>query len=248
MDTSNPNKHPIRGSQPDPRTRTHCQLQSASPPTQYRTRSVSSRPQSAASQSVSPQSVPFQSAPPQTQSVSELSEAAKRAIDPTQQMTDVVATIGTTEVHRSNLRRLLIGQLSTRDMWFNAEVINFYLARLMDRANAYRDLPKLYCFSSQFVKSTNPNSWARRVNLFNMYLILLTMCVNLLHWVLGAVSPTNQTIIYYNSMYGKGEAVRAKILRFLQVRFHTQTGRPMNITEWISKDEKSVPQQTNTID
>ena len=49
-------------------------------------------------------------------------------------------------------------------------------------------------------------------------------------------------------MYGNGEAFWAKIFRFLQVRFHTQTGHPLNITEWISMDEKSVPRQTNTID
>ena len=149
MDTSNPNKQPNRGSQPDPRTRPHRQSQSAPPPTQYRTWSVSSPPQSAAPQSIPPQSVPPQSASPQTQSVSELSEAAQRAIDPTQPMTDVVATIGTTEVHRCNLR-LLIGQSSTRDMWLDDKVINFYLARLMERANAHRNLSKLYCFSSQF--------------------------------------------------------------------------------------------------
>ena len=108
MDITNPNNQPIRGSQPDPRTRTYRQSQSAPPPTQYRTRSVSSPPQSAAPQSIFAQSVPPQSAPPQTQSVSKLSEAAQRAIDSTQPMTDVVATIGTTEVHRCNLRRLLI--------------------------------------------------------------------------------------------------------------------------------------------
>ena len=104
MDTSNPYKQPIRGSQPDPRTRPHRQSHSAPTPTQYRTRSVSPPPQSAAPQSIPPLSMPPHSAPPQTQSVSELSETAQRAIDPTQPMTDVVATIGTTEVHRSNLR------------------------------------------------------------------------------------------------------------------------------------------------
>ena len=248
MDTTNPNKQPIRGSQPDPRTRPNRQSQSAPPPTQYRTRSVSPPLQSAAPQSIPPQSVPPQSAPPQTQSVSELSEAAQRAIDPSQPMTDVVATIGTTKVHRNNLRRLLIGQSSTEDMWLDDEVINFYLACLMDRANAHRNLPKLYCFSSQFFQSINPNSWARRVNPFNMDLILFPVCVNSLHWVLVAVSPTNKTIIYYDSTYGNGEAVRAKILRFLKVRFHTQTGQPLNVTEWTSKDEKSLPRQTNNID
>ena len=106
----------------------------------------------------------FQSALFQTQSVSKLSEAAQRAIDPTLPRTDVVAKIGTTEVHRSKLRRLFIGQSLTLDMWLDTVVINFYLDRLMDKANAHRELFKLYCFSSPFFQSTNPNSLARRVN------------------------------------------------------------------------------------
>ena len=113
--------------------------------------------------------------------MSKLSEVAQRAIDPTHSMTDVVATIGKTEVHRSNLRRLLIGQSSTKDMWLDDEVINFYLARLMDRANADCNLPKPYCLSSQFFESSNPNSWDLRVNLFKMDLILFLVCVNSVH-------------------------------------------------------------------
>ena len=76
-----------------------------------------------------------------------------------------------------------------------------------------------------------------------MELILFLVCVNSLYWVLVAVSATNKTIIYYDSMYGNGEAVRAKIFQFLQVRFHTKTGQPLNITEWIFKDEKSVTRE-----
>ena len=49
-------------------------------------------------------------------------------------------------------------------------------------------------------------------------------------------------------MYGNGEVVRAKILQFLQVRFQSQTNHPLNVTEWTSKDGKSVSRQTNAID
>ena len=215
MDTTNPNKQPISGSQTDPRTRPHRQSQSAPLPTQSLTRSVSPPPQSAAPQSVPPQSVPPQSVPPQ--SVSELSVTAQHAIDPTKLMSDVVATIGTTEVLRGNLRQLLIKQSSSRKMWLDDDVINFYLVRLMNRANANRDLPKLYCYSSQFFQSINPNSCARRVNLFNIDLLLFPVCVNSVQWVLVAVSSTNNKIIYYASLYYNGNAVRAKILRFLKV-------------------------------
>ena len=81
-----------------------------------------------------------------------------------------------------------------------------------------------------------------------MDLLLFPVCVNSVHWVLVAVSPTNKTVIYYDSMYGNGNALRAKILQFLKVRFQTQTGQPLNVTEWTSKEEKSISRQTNTID
>ena len=163
MDTTNPNKQPIRGSQTDSRTRSRRLAQSVIP--------QSVTPQSEAHQSVSPQSeapqtVSPQSASPQTQShlenlqsksvppqsVQELSEAAKRAIDPTASMTDVVAQSGRNLVARKNLRRLLNGQ-KTKEMWLDDEVINCYFGHLMAHANANRDLPKLYCFTSHFFES-----------------------------------------------------------------------------------------------
>ena len=132
-------------------------------------------------------SVPLQSVP--IQSISELSEAAQRAIDPNAPMTDIVIQIGRCSVSRENLRRLLNGQKDVKQMYLDDELINFYFARLMDRANTNPSLPKLYCFVTHLLESANPNTWARTVNLFKMELILFPVLINKTHWVLVAVSP-----------------------------------------------------------
>ena len=186
MDT-NPNKQPIRGSQPDPRTRFHRKAQSVIP--------QSVTPQSEAHQSVSPQSEPSQtvspqSASPQTQShlenpqsksvspqtVQKLSEAAQRAIDPTGSMTDVVAQSGRNLVACKILRRLLNSQ-ETKEMWHDDEVINCYFGHLMARANTNRDFPKLCCFTSHFFESAFPDLCARNEKLFDMDVILIPLNV-----------------------------------------------------------------------
>ena len=127
MDTTNPNKQPICGSQPDPRTRSFRQAQSVIPQSVTPQSDVNQSvfPQSEPSQTVSPRSASFQTQShlenPHTksvfpQSVQELSEAAKRAIDPTASMTDVVAQSGRNLVARKNLRRLLNSQKNKRNV------------------------------------------------------------------------------------------------------------------------------------
>ena len=116
-------------------------------------------------QSASPQTQShlenFQSKSVSYQSVQKLSEAAKRAINPTASMTDVVAQSGRNLVARKNLRRLLNSQ-ETKEMWLDDEVINCYFGQQMARANSNRDLPKLYCFTSHFFESAFPDLCARK--------------------------------------------------------------------------------------
>lgn len=134
--------------------------------------SVSSSPQSQ-TQSVAPQSQsdPPQPVGPQTQSVppqlvalqtqSEFFEVAKWAINPNEHPGENVVQMQGAAITRSNIRRLLNGQLQ-EDMYLDDEVIHFFFARLMERANAYPTiLPKTYCFSTQFMISQFRNNWKK---------------------------------------------------------------------------------------
>ena len=137
------------------------------------------------------------------QSVQELSEAAKRAIDPTASMTDIVAQSGRNLVARKKLRRLLNSR-ETKEMWLDDEVINCYFGHLMARANANRDLPKLYCFTSHIFESAFPDLCARKEKRFDMDVILIQVNVIKSHCVLVSVFPSKKTIIFYDLMYGCG--------------------------------------------
>ena len=172
------------------------------------------------SHSVNPQ---YQSVYPQ--SVQELSEAAKHAIDPTASLTDVVARSGRNLVARKNLRRLLNRQ-ETKEMWLDDEVFNCYFGHLMARANANRDLPKIYCFTSHFFESACPDLWARKEKLFDMDVILIPVIVIKSHWVLVSVFPSKKTIIFYDSMYGCGFEVLMKILQIFENRCQKETACP----------------------
>ena len=125
------------------------------------------------------------------QSVQELSEAAKRAINPTASMRDVVAQSGRNLIARKNLRRLLNGQ-ETKEMWLDDEVINCYFGQLMARANANRDLFKLYCFTSHLFKFASPDLCARKDKIFDMDVILIPVNVTKSHWVLVSVFPSKK--------------------------------------------------------
>ena len=162
-------------------------------------------------------------------------------------MTDVVAQSGRNLVARKNLRRLLNGQ-ETKEMWLDDEVINCYFGHLMARANANRDLSKLYCFTSHFFESACPDLWARKEKLFDMNVILIPVIVNKSHWVLVSVFPSKKTIIFYDSMYGCGFEVLMKILQIFEKRFQKETGHLPIGDEWSLKDERSIPRQSNSFD
>ena len=138
-------------------------------------------------------------------------------------MTDVVAQSGRNLVARTNLRRLLNGQ-ETKEMWLDDEVINCYFGNLMARANANRDLPKLYCFTSHFFESALTDLCARKEKLFDMDVILISVNVIKSHWVLVSVFPSKKTIIFYDSMYGCRFEVLMKILQIFEKRCQKQTG------------------------
>ena len=219
-------------------------------------------PQSATpqTQSVTPQSV---SEPPQSRSVSrqtqtssvthqtrtgpELSEAAARAVDPSLDLWEHAVEIGRTPITRKNLRRLLNGQ-KVKDMWLDDEVIDFYFARLSERAIRNPILPKILCYSTQFSKSRNRDNWASKISVFDKDIVLIPMLVHSNHWVLVAFFPLIKTVIYYDSRHNEGMTVREEVLNFFKSRFHKETGSPASDSEWKSVDEPDVPRQSNSID
>ena len=116
-------------------------------------------------------------------SIRTLSVAAQKAIGQNGAPGDIVLDMQGASITRANLQRLLNSQ-SSEDMMIDDEIINFWCARLMERANAPgSNLPKTYCFSTHLTKSSERFNWARRIKLFDMELVLFPIHVSALkHW------------------------------------------------------------------
>jgi Ulp1 family protease len=57
-------------------------------------------------------------------------------------------------------------------MWLDDEIINFYFARLMDRAASNPNLPTIRCFTLQFFDSLNRENWASKDKVFDKDIVL----------------------------------------------------------------------------
>jgi sentrin-specific protease 1 len=132
-------------------------------------------------------------------------------------------------------------------MWLDDEIINFYFARLMDRAANNPNLPTIRCFTSQFFNSPNRDNWASKDKVFDKHLVLIPISSHH-HWFLVVFFPQTKTAIYYDSLHNDGTTVRTQVLEFFQTRFPKETGASSNDFEWKSVDEVDVPTQSNSYD
>ena len=184
----------------------------------------------------------------QTQTGAELTKAAEHAVDPSLKLTEHAVVIQRTPITRGNLRRLLNNQ-KPKDMYLDDEIINFYFARLMDRAERHPTLPKIHCYLTQFFESTKRENWASKVTVFDKDIVLIPILIKAIdHWVLVAFFPLIKTVIYYDSLHKDGTSIRKQVLQFFKTRFPKETGSASDDSEWKSVDEPHVPKQENGFD
>ena len=184
----------------------------------------------------------------QTQTGAELTEAAEHAVDPSLKLKEHAVVIQRTPITRGNLRRLLNNQ-KPKDMYLDDEIINFYFARLMDRAERHPTLPKIHCYLTQFFESTKRENWASKVTVFDKDIVLIPILIKAIdHWVLVAFFPLIKTAIYYDSLHKDGTSIRKQVLQFFKTRFPNETGSASDDSEWKSVDEPHVPKQENGFD
>ena len=169
------------------------------------TNTVGSRTESVGSPSDTVDSPQTQSVPTQAQSVaprtqsgamlsqshSGLSALAQWAINPDLPSGDNVVQM---QERRSPVRTFVAFSMdrATEDMYLDDEVIHFYFARLMERANAHPTiLPKTYCFSTQFMLSKLRNQWKKNINFLDFDLILFPIhLITSNHWVFSCIPQT----------------------------------------------------------
>ncbi|RSH89458.1 Smt3-specific protease [Saitozyma podzolica] len=147
--------------------------------------------------------------------------------------------------------------------WLNDEVINFYGALLLQRANtnlANDGTPKvkLHVFSSYFyTKVASPQGhsavkrWTKKVDLFDQDMFVFPINVQGLHWTAGVVDLRKKRIEYYDSM-GDFGGIKDRyfdvVRKYLDAEHTVKKGKPFDFEGWEDAFNSDSPQQDNGSD
>ena len=155
--------------------------------------------------------------------VKPVSKEWQDTIDSKLAIRDVSATISNeNSLTRRDLAMLLPAQGAPQHHgWLNDEVVNTYLARILDeqhKEDGYQKkkgkIPRVHAFNSQFMVTIAEKGyegvrrWAKRMEIEGDKLMsteqILFPCCDNLHWTLVAVQPQTKTIRYLDSLHGQG--------------------------------------------
>ncbi|XP_075616843.1 sentrin-specific protease 2 isoform X2 [Balearica regulorum gibbericeps] len=138
--------------------------------------------------------------------------------------------------------------------WLNDEVINFYMALLVER-NKKEGYPAVYAFSTFFYPKLVSGGykavrrWTRGVDLFKQDLILVPIHLRV-HWALVVIDVTKKTIKYFDSMGQKGNKICEILFQYLQEESREKRNLELTFLEWTlrSMEPHEIPQQLNGSD
>ena len=188
--------------------------------------------------------------PPQTKGEAQLSDAARRGLDPESEP----IVIGDEFANPANLRKLLPKQRKLIDMWLDDAMIDVWFSGLLERAKNNQELPKIQIFSARFGAFFDTENFDKFKDLckdvpdfFNLQLVLFPLVIEH-HWILLTVSPTTKTIVYYDSRFNPGVKHREKLFRYLTALHKSLTQKELVRREWTSVDQHDIPRQTNSHD
>ncbi|NWU48046.1 SENP2 protease, partial [Dromas ardeola] len=120
--------------------------------------------------------------------------------------------------------------------WLNDEVINFYMALVMERSKK-EGYPSVHAFSSFFYEKLTSGGykavgrWTRRVDLFKKDIILVPINLSL-HWTLAVIDTRKKTVRYFNSLGQEGDKICETLLKYLQDESREKRNVKLNVSEW----------------
>jgi sentrin-specific protease 1 len=180
----------------------------------------------------------------------------------------VVGRIAREQVSHTDLSRLRPSQ------WLNDEIINFYGALLMDRAEKRKGTPTTNGKSKAVVNGTKRKpldvhyfstffwsklkgegyekarlaKWTKKFDIFTKDVILIPVNHNNSHWTAAAINFRKKRIESYDSM-GMGREVVYKLLRdYLNLEHLNKKKKPFDFTGWENYTHEDTPQQENGYD
>lgn len=158
-------------------------------------------------------------------------------------------------------------------VWLNDELINFYMALVMDRANRDGSLPKVHCFNTHFFALLREGVYAKvrrwtkkvskivihkwwylifimilfQVDLFSKDLIIIPINQSY-HWTLGVIDINEKQIRVYDSMGGNHGRKLNLILNYLEHLYQDRKKEPIDLSDWQLETPGDIPQQGNQSD
>ncbi|XP_034944425.1 sentrin-specific protease 1-like [Chelonus insularis] len=132
--------------------------------------------------------------------------------------------------------------------WLNDQIINVYFEMIAERG-----APSIYAcntfFFQQLVRGgyTSVKSWTKKVRIFSMRMMMVPIHLGA-HWCLAVVNFEDQSIIYYDSQYGKNDPCLQALLDYLCEEHLAVEKKPLDRTLWTLHHAKGIPRQFNGYD
>lgn len=140
--------------------------------------------------------------------------------------------------------------------WFNADIINAYMALLGGESNPSRGCLFMPCtFYTKFVTLKNDipkkrhalvKRWTSKLNTTSKVKIFVPVNIKDLHWTLVMIDVENKKVFSMDSSGGNGKASRTAMLDWIEQE-HAAKRVKFDRTKWVS-EKKIVPSQINGYD
>jgi len=183
-----------------------------------------------------------------------------------------VAKAGKEQVTSKDIGRLGPGQ------WLNDEIINFFGAMLLDRADLWKSgkgkqkasedsdepgrfgfpepLHNIHYFNTFFyTKLENPGydkarlgKWTKKVDIFSKDVVLIPINQGNAHWTCAAINFRKKRIEFYDSLGLKRDAVYGRLREYLDKEHLDKKKKPFDFTDWVDLYDEEMPQQENGYD
>ncbi|OCF59786.1 hypothetical protein L486_02459 [Kwoniella mangroviensis CBS 10435] len=160
------------------------------------------------------------------------------------------ARVSTAECESKSIRRLKNGT------WLDDEIMNFYGALMVERANQIGTL-KVHAFNSFFYQRISETGysavkrWTKRVDIFSKDLVVFPVNIGNMHWTACAINLAKKRIEYFDSMgdYGNHRAGIFKRIRgYLNDEHQDKKKKPFDFSGWTNEFNENTPQQDNGSD
>ncbi|EJD55463.1 cysteine proteinase [Auricularia subglabra TFB-10046 SS5] len=201
---------------------------------------------------------------------SKLPPAAEKEVDELFSKRGQIAKCARENVNDKDISRLRPGQ------WLNDEIINFYGAMLLERAqkagankennSKANGVPrvngaktkgpmKIHYFSTFFWTKLNEGyeksrlgKWTKKIDIFSKDVILIPINHNNSHWTAAAINFRRKRIESYDSMGMKRDNVLQLLRQYLEKEHQDKRKKPFDFTSWTDYAPEDTPQQENCYD